>query len=759
MFPCVLVFLTIRLPAGAQTTAAWTWMGGSNTVPVIAGGQQGVYGTLGTAAAGNIPASRWDAVSWTDSSGNFWLFGGSGYAAATNDLGVLLNDFWEYNPTTNEWTWMGGSSNPGAQSAGVYGTLGAPAAANIPGCRSGAVSWTGSDGKLWLFGGVGCDATRNFGYLNDLWQYDPATNEWTWIGGTNVVGIHDGQPGVYGTLGTPAPGNFPGGRSNPSSWTDNSGNFWLFGGTGFDSRGDLGTLNDLWEFKPSTGEWAWMSGSRTTNGTSPGINGWPGVYGTLGTPAAGNIPGSRISASTWADGSGNLWLFGGGGFDANDTLTTLNDLWEFNPSTSEWAWMAGSTASAGCTTYQRGLIICAGQPGVYGMPATPAAGNIPGGRTSTASWIDASGNLWLFGGQGYDFAGNNGQLNDLWMFSPTTSEWAWMSGNTTMSGCGLTPEGNLICTGQPGEYGTLGTADPGNNPGARLGPSSWTDKQGNFWLFGGDGSDSAGTIGVLNDVWEYRQSITAPPATAAPTFSPAPGITSSTQATSVSVTIADATPGAIIYYTINGAAPTTSSTVYSGPITVSSSGILTIQTIEALAIAAGDSPSTLASATYTIKLLPTFAVSASPASMTVTAGESAATTVTVTPANGFNSTVSFSCSGLPSGASCSFSPATVTPPLAPASTALTITTTASSAALRRSSGPLIPAVAVGLGLCCLGLRRRRLQQIFLAAVCIAALTLITSCGSSPPQSNTSTLTITATSGSIQQTTTFTLTVN
>ena len=78
---------------------------------------------------------------------------------------------------------------------------------------------------------------------------------------------------------------------------------------------------------------------------------------------------------------------------------------------------------------------------------------------------------------------------------------------------------------------------------------------------------------------------------ATPTFSPAAG----TYASAQSVTISDSTPSATIYYTTNGTVPTTSSTVYSGPITVSSS-----ETIEAIATATGYSQSAVASAAYTI---------------------------------------------------------------------------------------------------------------------------------------------------------------
>ena len=44
-------------------------------------------------------------------------------------------------------------------------------------------------------------------------------------------------------------------------WTDGSDNFWLFGGSGYDSTGALGDLNDLWEYSPTAKTWTWMSGS------------------------------------------------------------------------------------------------------------------------------------------------------------------------------------------------------------------------------------------------------------------------------------------------------------------------------------------------------------------------------------------------------------------------------------------------------------------------------------------------------------------
>jgi len=99
-----------------------------------------------------------------------------------------------------------------------------------------------------------------------------------------------------------------------------------------------------------------------------------------------------------------------------------------------------------------------------------------------------------------------------------------------------------------------------------------------------------GGLTATQDVitWTYT---TALPTAATPTFSPAPGTYTSAQ----SVTLSDSTPGATMYYTSNGTTPTTSSPVYSGPISVTAT-----TTIEAMAAAAGYNNSTVASGTYAI---------------------------------------------------------------------------------------------------------------------------------------------------------------
>jgi hypothetical protein len=78
---------------------------------------------------------------------------------------------------------------------------------------------------------------------------------------------------------------------------------------------------------------------------------------------------------------------------------------------------------------------------------------------------------------------------------------------------------------------------------------------------------------------------------AAPLFSLAAGSYTGTQ----SVSITDTTAGASIYYTTNGSAPTTSSALYVGPISVTSS-----ETLSAIAISATSTVSPTTAAAYTI---------------------------------------------------------------------------------------------------------------------------------------------------------------
>jgi len=87
-----------------------------------------------------------------------------------------------------------------------------------------------------------------------------------------------------------------------------------------------------------------------------------------------------------------------------------------------------------------------------------------------------------------------------------------------------------------------------------------------------------------------------------------------------------------------------------------------------------------------VVVAPDFTVTTQPSSATITAGQSATFTFTVTPVGGYSGTVKFSCGLLPSEASCSFSPATVASSSGSALTStLTITTSAAMSRLGTDS--------------------------------------------------------------------------
>ena len=359
----------------------WTWEAGTNTSPSNAG----VYGTMGTAAASNVPGARSSGATWVDTAGNFWMLGGFG-TDSNGQIGYL-NDFWTFNPNTKIWTWVGGSNVGGSAATYSFGTMQVASSSNMPNPRSSAMYWTDLSGNFWMFGGQGYLA-KTAATQNDLWEYSTSTHQWTWVGGSNTPNAK----GIYtGTA------QQPGARQQATTWTDKSGNFWMFGGTGIDSAGGNGQLNDLWKFNPSTQTWTFVTGSITVNAI--------GNYGTNGVAAATNQPGARSSSIGWTDVSGNQWLFGGSGINISGVLANMNDLWEFNVTSNQWIWINGSYNG--------------NATGFYGTLSILSSSNMPGSRYGASGWTDTSTNFWMFGGTGYDAAGSNGQLADMWKFLPT----------------------------------------------------------------------------------------------------------------------------------------------------------------------------------------------------------------------------------------------------------------------------------------------------------------------------------------------------
>ena len=227
-----------------------------------------------------------------------------------------------------------------------------------------------------------------------------------------------------------------------------------------------------------------------------------------------------------------------------------------------------------------------------------------------------------------------------------------------------------------------------------------------------------------------------------------------------------------------------------GTGTLNASGVATFATSSLIAgqhsitaIYAGDTNnmgSTSSALAQSVNQQADFALAAITTSLTVAAGSSGKFALTVTPQGSFTTAISFSCSGLPALAGCTFNPASVTPNSSTANTTMTITTAANTASLAhpfgRRSSPLyamwlvLPAMLLGT----VGLappKRRKLLGYCIVFLLVSGCLLQVACsgtsssgsgggggGTGGTPAGTYTITVTGTAGSTQHTTTVTLTV-
>lgn len=522
-----------RLSGQTVPATTWTLKGGSTS-------SVNVNGSYSGSGSAGVPGSRQGAVNWTDQNGNLWLFGGLGYDQSSG-AAVRLNDLWEY--TGGSWTQRSAAAtatvSAGACNAGVFGTQNVVASSNWPGGRKDGSGWVDGNGNLWLFGGDGCGSTTTAGALNDLWEYSITSGQWTWQGGSQGTNVAS----TYGTAGTPSAVYMPGGRSGAAAWSSSDGTLWLLGGQGYDVNGLYGYERDLWQYSPSNRTWTWVTGGKVRN--------QPGSYGAQGVASTANQPGSRSLASAVSDASGNLWLYGGNGYDGSGNQDLLGDLWKYSPTAGAWSWISGTNVVDGWSSYGTEY----------------SAGGEPGARDGARLWADASGNLWLFAGSGVDGNGAAGYLNDLWEYDQTAAQWTWMGGASD------------VATAQSA------------TPAGRAAAAGWIDGSGNFWFLGGYGVENASS-GELNDFWE------AVPPTPTPSFNLAAGTYEGSQ----QVTVSEALSGAAIYYTTDGTAPSTASTEIAPGSTVS---IASSATLNAIAVAGSHAASLVRSASYVIENTPT----------------------------------------------------------------------------------------------------------------------------------------------------------
>jgi subtilase family serine protease len=251
--------------------------------------------------------------------------------------------------------------------------------------------------------------------------------------------------------------------------------------------------------------------------------------------------------------------------------------------------------------------------------------------------------------------------------------------------------------------------------------------------------------------------------------------TSAAQATSgssvtLTATVVAATgsaAGTVNFY--NGTGLLGTGTLSSGVATFTTSSLpVGTNWIKATYVGTTDYATSTSGSVSVVVLQPSFTLSASPSSVSVTGGSTASSSLTITPVNGFNSTLSFSCSGLPAGSSCTFGN-----PVTQSNGTMTVAVKISTQALTASvanpmavGGPVL-AILPLFGMLAI-MKRRKVLAAALLAVFTAVLTFgTTGCGgktttstttTTTPVTSTITVTATAASGNTQNTQ-ITLTVN
>lgn len=458
-----LLLIFLQPVIGRAQASVWTWMHGSRDLS-----EHGTYGSPGVADPANMPRSRYGAFTWTDKDGKFWMYGGIFTTEATAPAGTL-DDLCYYDPQVDQWTWVNGSSSIGAQRA--TGARGVPAPGNTPGARYDGASWIDTAGNFWLYGGSffyqapppsgSATWTVVSRLYSDLWRYTPSTNLWTWMGG-DTTSVYPFPHSSFGAKGQPDTASKPGLVSFPTFWTGDDGQFWLLGGTKRRTPDSIDYLPVLWKYDPGDGRWAWMSGDSVLRQS----------YGTRGVFSPDNIPRNRSRALTWTDPAGRLWMYGGNDYNKNvpPFSPALADLWQYDPTIDQWAWMNGDS-----------LML---------LPARYNTGNDhPGARSGSGTWIDAAGHLMLFaGGHLWGYKG------DVWQYDIAEDRWTWIDGDSSTYAMPF--------------FGPKGMAHPDFDPGARSSCASWSNADGHFWIFGGTAfRTSTATDGTANDVWRYAPEV------------------------------------------------------------------------------------------------------------------------------------------------------------------------------------------------------------------------------------------------------------
>ena len=181
-------------------------------------------------------------------------------------------------------------------------------------------------GYLWIFGGETKDLGFHTGW-NDLWKFNTATKNWTWMGGSTS----HSSSGSYNLVGTP---DWPRARYRARGWFDKAGNYWVFGGLYYDGINPPYPLNDMWKYNGTTAIWTCETGDcnqllppNTPSGNYPS---------TVGQTSTAYKPRGRGDYGYWIDRDENFWLYGGYNGEVHAGGISMWDTWKYNTKNRDW---------------------------------------------------------------------------------------------------------------------------------------------------------------------------------------------------------------------------------------------------------------------------------------------------------------------------------------------------------------------------------------------------------------------------------------
>ena len=491
----------------------WTWLSGDKLM-----NQQSVRTSSPrvTPVSTTRPGGRFQSSLWVDESYNVYVFGGSFDINTYLDHQENLQDLMKWDGVN--WSWEGGSQQKNKLEVESNGLPFWPAS------RRGAAG-VYKDGKFYMLGGFGYGTGGGINpnpYFGDLWTWEPsgwtkihstddpntpirsANNSLFFIGNNlyyygvsrwtvayKVVYDENGSISVDSSIDYVNDANLYRWNSD-STWTlvesyGTASNYSSIGPVGLYHHNvaplDVGSNMGI----VSNGQEAYLFGGQEDYNSTNIYSGfykfngqvWAylsdiGIHNVYLDAAGLEVDmGSRHgAASVYDEQNDRLYLFGGQGRLVNGTSGYLNDLWVFE--NGRWKWLFGGDVK--------------NQAGSYSN-SDPAL-VYPGSRYGAAMWMDANGDVWVFGGRGEDENGDFGYMNDLWRWDSSAKRWFFEEGSK------IRDQGNY--------YFDLSTFSLVYKVGGRIGMNIWQAPNGDVLLYGGHGFHSSGTgEGYFADFWKW----------------------------------------------------------------------------------------------------------------------------------------------------------------------------------------------------------------------------------------------------------------